>query len=120
MKPHDFEISNSFMGGYKKKDVDAYCRYLKSLLETKQKELADLQQELACIQQEKQALEDKLDKAEVYYRALWEKAKAQEDTLNRQHQLLVQLTDKNPSIAQLSRKLEEWKKKSFELLNTRR
>lgn len=117
MTTKNFEISHSFIGGYKKKDVDDYCAHLKNILEDTQNELNSIRQTLEYVQQENADLEKKLEKAEVYYRGLWEKCKVQEATLDRQHQLLTQLTSKSQPLKQVSQKISQWKQKSIGLLN---
>lgn len=114
---NDFNVSSNFFGGYNKKEVDDYCNYLRNLLEDSRKEQEAIRQELNNALEENGVLEKKLAEAEGCYRGLWEKCQGQEDALSRQHQLLVQLTDKNQPIQPISQRLDQWKKKYIDPLN---
>ncbi|MCL2864911.1 MAG: hypothetical protein FWE25_05155 [Lachnospiraceae bacterium] len=112
MKTKSFEISNTFLGGYKKKDVDAYCNHLKDLLEDTTDKYEDLQQRYNQILEERALLENQLDKAEIAYRGLWEKSKVLEDTINKQHYYFLQATTSNKKqpFKNLYKQLERFRK----------
>ena len=114
MKTKDFEISSSLFGGYKKKDVENYCKQLRDLLEHAKFEQVELQKRYNHIQQANLDLESQLAKAEVAYRGLWDKSKMMEATMNRQHQLLIQInSSKGRPFRNLGKIIEDLKNKHF-------